>query len=403
MLSNLTPDSSRRPGNDPIFALSEEARGKIAAGERVIDATLGCLFGDDGRLLVVNCWDEVASTVDPRKVSGYAPISGISDFNNAIISDTFNGYDGLKDISVSSATPGGTGAVTSSIVNFLKPGETLISPHLYWGPYKTISKLNGRNLETYKTFTKDLNFNLDGLDESVQKTTKTNKRTLVVINSPCNNPTGYSLNSEEWDGVGDILVNSSKKSKISLVVDLAYFKFGPKNDHWIKVLDRIVDDVQVLIAWSGSKSFTKYGSRVGGIIALNSSAESREKLKRAFSYSSRGTWSNCNHLGQFIATKLMTNPKYIQQVRGEREAIIDLLQERVNAFNEEAKKYGLVYPRYEGGFFVTVFCENPQEVARRMREKNVYLIPVKDGVRVGLCSVSSKFIPELVEVLNSSL
>ncbi len=403
MLSNLTPESSKRPGNDPIFALSEEARDKISAGERVIDATLGCLFGDDGNLLVVNCWDEVASKVDPRKISGYAPISGLTDFNNAIISDTFDGYDNLKEISVASATPGGTGAVTSSIVNFLKPGETLISPHLYWGPYKTISKLNGRNLETYKMFTDELNFNIGGLDESLEGTIKTNKRTLVVINSPCNNPTGYSLNSEEWDGVGDILLNYSKKSKISLVIDLAYFKFGPKNNHWLKVLEKIVDDVQVLVAWSGSKSFTKYGSRVGGIIALNSNANSREDLRRAFSYSSRGTWSNCNHLGQFIATKLMTNPRYINQVESERDAIISLLQERVDVFNKEASKYGLIYPRYEGGFFVTVFCKNPQEVARRMREKNVYLIPVKDGVRVGLCSVSSKFIPELVEVLNSSL
>ncbi|MBG97684.1 hypothetical protein CL659_01005 [bacterium] len=403
MFSNLTPESNQRPGNDPIFALSEEARSKIANGERVIDATLGCLFDDRGQLLVVNAWDQVAAEIHPSMVAGYAPISGVQKFNHAIIEDTFSDFQHLKQISVSSATPGGTGAVTSSIVNFLEPGETLVSPHLYWGPYSTISSLNGRRLLTYQTFTPDLNFNLEGLEQAVHKTSKENKRVLTVINSPCNNPTGYSLSPSEWDGVGDILSNASNTARNSLIIDLAYFKFGPKNNHWLSVVEKICDDVQVLIAWSGSKSFTRYGARVGGIIALNRDAGSREKLKRAFSYSSRGTWSNCNHMGQFIATKLITDDRYKKQVNIERNAIIDLLQDRVDVFNVQAQKYNLVYPRYEGGFFVTVFCKDPQDVAKRMRDKNVYLIPVKDGVRVGLCSVASKDIPELVEVLNNSL
>lgn len=403
MFSNLTPESNQRPGNDPIFALSEEARSKISNGERVIDATLGCLFDDNGELLVVDAWDEVAAEIHPSMVAGYAPISGVQKFNHAIIEDTFSDFQQLKDISVSSATPGGTGAVTSSIVNFLEPGETLISPHLYWGPYNTISSLNGRKLTTYKTFTSDLDFNLEGLDQAVNQTSKENKRVLTVINSPCNNPTGYSLSSSEWDGVGEILTKASRVSRNSLIIDLAYFKFGPKNNHWLKVVERICDDVQVLIAWSGSKSFTRYGARVGGIIALNRDVDSRERLKRAFSYSSRGTWSNCNHMGQFIATKLITDDRYKEQVDTERNAIINLLQDRVDVFNDQAQKYNLIYPRYEGGFFVTVFCKEPQAVAKRMRDKNVYLIPVKDGVRVGLCSVASRDISELVEVLNSCL
>ena len=78
-----------------------------------------------------------------------------------------------------------------------------------------------------------------------------------------------------------------------------------------------------------------------------------------------------------------------------------LLGARVTAFNHAARAKGLVYPRYEGGFFVTVFTENAHERALRMKEQGVFVVPAKGALRVALCSVAEKDVPRLVDALAS--
>jgi aromatic-amino-acid transaminase len=96
---------------------------------------------------------------------------------------------------------------------------------------------------------------------------------------------------------------------------------------------------------------------------------------------------------------LLTDPELSQAVTAEREDLKSLLLRRVAAFNLHAKAANLRYPRYEGGFFVTVFCNDGPAEAARMRELGVYVVPQKGAVRVALCGVSEEEIPKLVEAL----
>jgi aromatic-amino-acid transaminase len=73
----------------------------------------------------------------------------------------------------------------------------------------------------------------------------------------------------------------------------------------------------------------------------------------------------------------------------------------VVAFNEAAKPKGLRYPRYEGGFFVTLFDDQAQQKALRMKEQGVFVVPSKGAMRVALCGVAAKDVPRLVDVLAS--
>ena len=69
------------------------------------------------------------------------------------------------------------------------------------------------------------------------------------------------------------------------------------------------------------------------------------------------------------------------------------------AFNELAPKRGLRYPRYEGGFFVTVFADDAHERGVRMKDKGVFVVPQKGALRVALCSVAAKDVERLVDAL----
>ena len=51
-------------------------------------------------------------------------------------------------------------------------------------------------------------------------------RVLIVINDPCQNPTGYTMTSEEWDKVIDVM-NEVSKDGTPVVKDyVTEFEFG---------------------------------------------------------------------------------------------------------------------------------------------------------------------------------
>ena len=52
-MNYLVPSRQDRPADDPIFALNAEASRRRNAGETIVNATLGTLMQDDGRLLVM--------------------------------------------------------------------------------------------------------------------------------------------------------------------------------------------------------------------------------------------------------------------------------------------------------------------------------------------------------------
>ena len=127
-------------------------------------------------------------------------------------------------------------------------------------------------------------------------------------------------------------------------------------------------------------------------------------VESAFSYSCRGTWSNCNRGGQAAITRLLTDPAAAGACNSEREALKTSLRARVDAFNALAQRRGLSYPRYDGGFFVTVFHDDALAKAAQMQEHGVFVVPqvLPEGggaLRVALCAVASRDIPRLVDAL----
>ena len=87
----------------------------------------------------------------------------------------------------------------------------------------------------------------------------------------------------------------------------------------------------------------------------------------------------------------------------ERSGLIELLGERVAVFNREASRAQLRYPRYEGGFFVAVFTEDPKATAAAAAEEGVFVVPLAGAVRVALCSTSVADVPRLVAVLARAI
>ena len=401
--SFLAPECTTRPGDDPIFALDAEANRRAAGGEDILNATLGALMRDDGHLAVLPTVFETLHSIPAEQGAAYAPIAGDGNYQRAVIHDLF-GDGPLAAQSVAAASPGGTGALHNAIVNVLEPGQALLTSHLFWGPYRTLAQHTRRRVETFPMFAADGSFDVGALEESLLRLVEKQGRALVILNSPCHNPTGYSLDAAEWRATAAALRRAARHGPVTLALDLAYARFAEGDPNaWVRELSGAIGEILLLVAWTASKCFTQYGARVGALVATHPDADERRRIANAMAFSCRGTWSNCNHAGILAITRLLTDPALGARVDRERAALRRLLGERVAAFNAAARPAGLRYPRYEGGFFVTVFTPDAEQTARRMRELGVFVVPVAGAVRVALCSTPVAKVPRLVAALGEGL
>jgi aromatic-amino-acid transaminase len=397
---HIIPSHQTRPSDDPIFAAHQEATARRARGEALVNATVGTLLDEEGRLAVLPTAARAVHEVAASEWAGYAPIAGSLAFLDAVKSDLFAHEPEMRACAIASATAGGTGALRHAIANFLEPGQELLTTSFFWGPYQTLADETDRKVATFQMFGPDGNLDAAALDRSLGELIARQGRALLFLNDPCHNPTGYSMRPEEWHGVVERLLAHAEKAPLTLLVDTAYSAYGARDPRaFLTHLRPLLGKAGLCFAWSASKSFTHYGLRVGAIVACLPDERERAKTEAAFSYSSRGTWSNCNHGGQVAITRLLTDPVLARQCDLEREGFKKVLRTRIDAFNELAPRRRLRYPRYEGGFFVTVFCDDAPERALRMKKEGVFVVPQKGAVRVALCSVAERDVRRLVDSL----
>jgi aromatic-amino-acid transaminase len=398
---HVIPAHQGRPSDDPIFALNKEATTRKARGESIVNATVGSLLHDDGRLAILPTAARAVHEVPAEEWAPYAPIAGAPDFLDAVSTDLFRDEPEMKACAIAAATPGGTGALRHAIANYLEPGQSLLTTSFFWGPYQTLCDESDRKLATFRMFDGEGKLDTVALDKALADHVTTQKRALLFLNDPCHNPTGYSMTPEEWRAVVERLVAHSSDAPITLLVDTAYFAYAARSNPraFLKELRPLLGKVGLAFAWSASKTFTHYGLRVGALVACVPDAKERAATEAALSYSCRGTWSNCSRGGMRAVTRLLTEPSMARSSDAERDELKTLLGARVTAFNHAAQAKGLKYPRYEGGFFVTVFTDDAHDRAMRMKEKGVFVVPAKGALRVALCSVAEKDVPRLVDAL----
>lgn len=380
--------------SDPIFAISGRAKAAQAelGRENVIDATIGAIMDDEGKLLCFDSVYDVLKSLPNEKIAAYAPIAGTPDFLTAIEAACFAEYRPESYIR-SIATPGGSGALKIGIWNYTEEGDDILVGDWFWGPYKTISEEGKRGLRTYELFTEEGGFNLKGFEESYTKLVDDQKRALTIINTPAHNPTGYSVSDQEWDQIIEILKNLAKKdpeNRLTLVVDTAYIDYAGKGTDqrkFFKKFENLPENLFVMIAFSMSKGYTMYGQRIGAAIGISSLEEVATDFYFSASHTARANWSNGNRGAMETLSAIHSDPSKQKAYADEKEVCIQLLQKRGAAFVEAAKEVDLEILPYIDGFFVTMPYSNPKALQEKLTEQNIYTVALGRGVRFAICAV----------------
>ncbi len=386
-----------------VLAIGAEARNAKKLDSSVINSTLGMFYDDNGEFLINNTVLEAFEEVDPASYLAYSSISGGDELKNNLSKWVLRQYYDTytKDFSIASmATPGGSGALSSIISNYLDNGDTLLIPDISWGPYKIMAKEAQVKCESYKLFNGSNTFNIDSFKERVEMLAKTQNRVVVIINDPCQNPTGYTMTKAEWTEVINTLNTiSSKGIPAILICDIAYVDFYAKgldeSRAMFEVFKNAHENLLITCTFSGSKTMSFYGVRFGAILALAKNNEIIDEFNRVFTFASRGKWSSTSNVGIMTFNKIVNDDKLREKFENELQLAVELLKKRGELFLSEAKECGLETYPYMSGYFVTIpnCVEDAFEI---LKSNGIYVIPFgTDAVRIALSGISLKDIKGL--------
>lgn len=396
------------PQEDKIFGISNRAKKRIAekGAEQVINATIGSLLDDRGELVVLSSVAAVFKQLSPKDYADYAPIGGIAPFKEAVQKAAFGAHQPEGFIEAV-ATPGGTGALRNVISNYSAAGDKVLTSDWHWAPYNTIAGELGRSIETFTFFTAQRNFHAEAFRQKVMQLLDIQESLVIIMNTPAHNPTGYSLTLSDWDQVVDVLCEGAKRGKaIALVIDAAYIDFAGDEEEYRRFLPKLAmlpENVLPIMAYSLSKTFTLYGTRCGAMICIAKTKAIADEFKRVCEYSSRGSWSNSAKVAQVILSKIYSDPALLEKVDKERAHYRDMLLARGRAFEAEAQSVGLETVPFDAGFFLSIPCDNPDEISAKLEQEDVFIVPLAKGLRVSVASISEEKCRKLPALIKAAM
>lgn len=382
----LIPSRRGCSSDDTIFALHSEAQARKAAGDLVVDATVGALLDDSGQLVVLDSIMDLWRQLTALEVAPYAPIAGDPAFLRGLVQ---RNWPNLLEAGAACATPGGSGALAVSLRTFLEPGQALLTAAPFWGPYGTFAAEAGMRVATAPWPEAGHPLDLAAWRREATTLLACQGRLLVWLNDPCHNPTGRSLTAADRAGLAALLMELADRGPVTLLLDFAYLDYTREPAEVAAALAdyaALGEAGRVLVggSLSLSKAFTLYGAR-SGALAFPWSRDAA--LQAALNMACRGLWSNCAKAPQSLLLRLMQDGKAQARLAAEHRHWSDVLEARALALDAALRAEGLDGVPWQGGFFVTLGMAEPFGVCERMKTAGVFSVPMPEGLRVGLCGL----------------
>jgi len=405
----LAADAIEKESKGNALLIGQEARAAKALDKTVIDSTIGMLYDEDGKFFTFKTVEKVSEELNGKEKYSYGSTSGSKEYHEALYSWIFRQYEDefksnchLRCV----ATPGGTGAVANAVANYLNKGERLLVPNYMWTNYIQIAKERQCGCLCYDLFDETGSFNLTSFENACLELKKTQGRVVVIINDPCQNPTGYSMSYTDWIGVVQIINSISRDSTpVVLIYDMAYIDYDKRgfeaSRNNLRLFEKFNESVLTIMCFSGSKTLGLYGLRVGAEICIAQTKEDADMFLTASDFTARGIWSGTSTLGQNIITKALT--EYKEEFSAELEVARKLLIDRANLFISEAKSCNLYHLPYSCGFFVTIPCDNPCLAFEELKKKGLYILPIQNAIRLTLSSITLEEVKRAVHIIKETI
>ena len=415
--------AQQKGGDDPIFHWYTRCIAAKKAGKDVVNGTLGSLLDDSGHLAINSTVENHIRNQPSAELSGYAPLRGLPLFRDLAIELALGSNrqaienSGLSSLSI--ATPGGCGALSSAAANFVDVGDSILLRSSHWGPYKTIIHERGCEITTWPLLPETPEAGLEHLDRgglaaALTSLAQEQKRVLIWLNDPAHNPTGLSLQASERRAVMEEVWEHALAYPdvgFTLLIDSAYSLYAAEPYGWASTLKEEVarrpdcpENLLFCFAISCSKSHTCYGLRTGALVCVHTNEIFVEQLENVLLHTGRGTWSAAPRVAQRAISEIHTNAEMHAAWQHEREYFKRLLDQRRDAFRRAAAAHNLSVSPTHDGYFAFLTCDNNDEICKIAAEDHdVFLVPLKGGVRIGICAIAAEHMERVAAALADGL
>ena len=404
----IKKESENKKLSNNILSLAQKASEAKRNKPESINATIG-MFNHDNSFYTFKAVKEVMGQIDDYHAFAYSDTDGGELFGKAILKWVFRDYlDVMMEnhfVSVV-ATPGGSGAISTTFQNYLDNGDTVLLPIHMWETYITFIKERNCCYQTYNLTNEKNEFDIVSLREKIDEIKDKQERILLVINDPCHNPTGFCMSDKDYDNLIE-LINEYSEYQFVLLMDVAYFDFYNSDGNVIRKrfakLSKLGANCLINFAFSGSKTFGLYGLRIGASIMFGTNEAEIECFKNAITYTARSNWSSVSSLGISIITKLVLEEKYEQMFIDEVKEVSLELEKRSFAFIEEANKIGLPMLPFVKGFFVCVPTKDPVSLMKKLYDYDTYVVVTKSCIRIALCAITIEEAKKLPQIILNAI
>jgi aromatic-amino-acid transaminase len=310
------------------------------------------------------------------------------------------------------AVAGLASAIYTTLQVMAKRADVFV-PEPYWPHYPgMIEDLEGR-YHGFPLLDAQQTFNAEALAAGLREVSPTGT-VAIILNTPCHNPTGYSLTHEDWQRLKAVVWEHAEAGQqICLVIDTAYVDYywhRPQSiqQDIIMPLMPLHARVTLAIGWTISKTFLAYGQRLGTLLMIASAPQQAAELQHRIYQATMATYSQCSTVPQLVIESLHADAHKLRQVQAEREPVQAMLARRNAAFEAAIARTGLSSLPGDGGFFRTV--ELPPavralDVVRRLAEKRVAMVVANDHrLRIAVCSVpEAKMLPMCERIRDATV
>lgn len=403
----LNPHAQTKGGEDPIFHWFSRCLAAKAEGLDVVNGTLGSLLFEDGNLMVNKTVNAHIRQQPEHELCGYAPLKGLPPFRELAIDlalgDMRKSLEKLGVSATSIATPGGCGALSASVSNFIDRGDNLLLRSRHWGPYHTIINEQKCGFETWPLIPDSPeagleNYDRHGFTSSLADLAERQKRILIWLNDPAHNPTGMSLGGSERSALlNDIweYAFAYPNNGFTLLIDAAYSLYADEPFGWAESIQSKMQaeqywpaNLMLCFAISCSKSHTVYGLRTGALVCLHPDEKFLANVSEVLLHTGRGTWSAAPRVAQKAISEIHNDANLLVKWTEERDGFKQVLAERREALRRSATANGLTLNPTHDGYFAFLECKENHAICEvAATEHQVFLVPLDGGIRIGVCAI----------------
>ena len=418
----LNSYAQTKVGNDTIFGWWARYQKAIAEGIDAVNGTIGALLEDDGSLAINQVVDEAIRVAPAVEIAAYAPLKGLPAFLDLAKTLALGEHrEPLNELGISmtaTATPGGSGALYLAAANFSNRGDRVLLRDRHWGPYDGFLSGCDLGVETYPLLPSSEEqqppfVDIKGFKNQLASLCSSQDKVMIWLNDPAHNPTGLSLTSEGRTAFLEAVMESASSNEHvghTLLLDSAYHLYAEDPHGWGHTIREAIEEgwpwtenLLITFAVSLSKSHTVYGLRTGALVSIHPDIEVIEKIATVMGVTGRQTWSAAPRVAQYTISEMHSSAEGGAAWGKERDRLKSLLVTRRDLLKECCETHKVPLNPTHDGFFAWLEHDDPETIAEKCAQQNVFLVPLTGGVRVGLCAVPLEQIPRVAEALAQAL